>query len=321
MVVLSNAATLQPAAAASHDHLIRNASVGLKSLTLLIYGPSGIGKSTQGVMLSKYCPEVFTPVAPGTPLQICDDVFTVSYDKDGMLCGLPYGLDMPGIQVNDARWELGTDGVDANGNTVRKPMPLREFHRSIMFPMIHEQYRRGVRNFVLDTLTSMVTTVQPEVEASTTVGGSRNNMEYWPALTACAQELYAATSCLPGATVLYLAHSVFKEDFAIPNKNENRAAAEERTQKKKSSVDPYLSKITLAMPGKTGEVFANQSSLVLAMDLRLDPKTQQYDRQFVVNPGETDHRAKNRFASWLNPIEPANIRAVIRKLQTAAGIV
>ena len=301
------------------DRLVRNASAGLRAMTIVIGAPSGVGKSTQALFLSRHCPDELKVVPPGTPLKTMDDVFVVSTDKDGMLCGLPYGLDARGLPVLDARYELGTDVTKPDGSIVRELMSMRQFSREVMFPMLQEEYRLGCRNFVFDTLTTAMTATQPEIERETSMGGSRNNMEYYPKLTAFGQEIYAASACLPGATILYLVHTAYKDDFVIAEKGESKQAAEDRIRQKKQATDPYLARITPVMPGKTAEVFINQASLVLSLDLYLDIKG-GYKRRFIVHPGQ-EHRAKNRLAEWLDPIEYGSIRTVLNKIKTAAGII
>lgn len=298
-------------------------SQDLKSLTITVYGPSGIGKSRRFLQLSKHYP-VNDEVKHTGPLTLADDVFVVSYDKGGMISGLPIGLDVPRVSVMDVCYENGTDVTDKEGNTRRRPMSIQKFHRTILFPMLAELYAAGVRVFGLDTLTSMMALATPEFTAQhTNQDGVLDGMKYYPALTNFANELFMNVSAFPGATVVFLGHSKFKEDFVIPNKKEGETpeSAKAKLELKKETIDPYLSKIILDMPGKTAEPFMNQSSLVLAIDLTLNPKTRKYEREFVVNPGESEHRAKNRLDHWLNPREPANLRGVINKIQERAGLV
>jgi hypothetical protein len=288
------------------------ASDDLKSLTLTIYGPSGGGKSTAVLKLSKYCPDELKPVAPGTAPVVTEDMLVVSYDKGGMMSGLPYGLDVPRISVSDICY---AEGKDVGG--LRELLPIRTFHRNILFPAIQEAYAAGVRIFVYDTITSMAGALAPELEKScVTNQGAPDTMRYWVTMNSTMTEFYQFTASFPGATVVYLGHSVFKEDFIMADKSkgESKDEAAAKAKQKRETLDPYLSKITIAMPGKTGEIFMNQSSLTLALKLMLNPKSQDYDRYFVVDPGETDSRAKNRFIGWLNPQEKADLRLIMNKI-------
>jgi len=295
------------------------ASDGLKALTILLYGPSGLGKSRAFLRLSKYYPKDESKIEPG--LRLADDIFVVSYDKDGMLCGLPVGLDVPCLNVLDLCYEHGTDSVTPDGQTKRIPMGIRDFNKKIMFPVIAELYANGVRTIAFDTITTMFSLVQPEIaKLCTTVNGDLNGMAYWPMLAQFANEFFLSTSGFPGMTVVYLGHSKYKEDIVIPLKGESMDAAKARTQLKKETNDPYLSKIVLDCMGKMGDPFIRNSSLVLALKLALNPKTQQYERSFVVDPGETEHQAKNRFANWLFPEEPADLAKVIAKIRSKSGM-
>jgi hypothetical protein len=291
-------------------------------MSILIYGPSGQGKSRRFLQLSKYYPADDEKPHTG-PLVVADDVFVVSYDKGGMISGLPLGLDVPHVPVHDMLYELGSDVIDRDGNKVRKRLGLREFHKRYLFPMMSEAYNAGTRLFCLDTITMMMAMVQPELQtAYTDEKGNLDGMRYWPALNTFAYETFMAATSLPGAQVVFLGHSKYKEDIVVANKREGETPeqAKAKLEMKKEVIDPYLSKITLDMPGKSAEPFMNISSLVLALELSLNPRTQKYERNFIVHPGETEHRAKNRLDHWLSPKEPGNLRKVVDKVKARAGI-
>ncbi len=321
VIVSSPVSTEAPKSLASR--YMRRASEDLKAMTLLVYGPSGIGKSRQLLRLSSQYPADDTKIPTGPLVQV-NDLFIAAYDKAGMLSGLPLGLDVNVLPVIDTCYAEGVDVKDAAGNTRRKPMGIREFHRKILFPMLAEQYAAGVRVFCFDTITSMLSLVVPELTALYTNSqtGELDGMKYWPALNSFVAEFYLNTAGFPGATVVYTGHSKFKDDIVIANKKagETLESATEKLQTKKETLDPYLAKITLDMPGKTAEPFMNQSSLVLALELNLNPKTQKYERMFIVHPGETEHRAKNRLAEWLSPKEPGDLRHVLNKINQKAGL-
>lgn len=301
------------------DRYVGHASDDLKSKTVLLYGPSGTGKSRRLLQLSQFYPGD-EKVVQGNLVK-ASDIFVVSYDKGGMLSGLPVGLDVPRISVQDVCFAEGTDVTDINGNIKRKLMPIRDFHKKILFPLLTELYKSGVRVFGFDTITTMMELVGPELAEVYSKDGQLDGMKYWPALSQFANEFYLNSSSFPGVTVVYLGHSKFKEDIIVPNRQQNETLqdAKERSELKKVTIDPYLSQITLRMPGQTAEPFMDRSSLVLALELMLNPKTKKYERQFVVHPGETEHRAKNRFADWLEPKEPANLKYVLDKIEAKAN--
>ena len=271
----------------------------LTSLAMVLYGPSGVGKSLTALTAS----EQYRVDAQGCPLPAdLIDTVVFSYDKDGMVGALQFGITVDCVNVLDVMSEAGLN--------------VMQFDTQILFPLMKEYYLAGKRNFIFDTLSARSEMLLAPVKAM--IDNPANKLDFWTTTGGINTQFYLNTACHKNASVFYLGHSKYKEDTLSMSRNpQERAADDAKNKLKRESVDPFRSDITLQVPGNTGEVFIKQCSLLAALKLRIKPNGKGVERTLVIEPGSDVFRSKNRFAEVLDKEEPAHIRNMMTKYQKA----
>lgn len=262
---------------------------------ITLYGPSGAGKSTTACTLSKFW---------GT--KNLEDTVVVAYGHNATSALAEWGTTVDVVRVRELMFKSGIDNI-------------LTLEQAVIFPMLHEYYAQGKRVFIFDeasTRTTMMLGVLNKIaEAKAASAGkeNRNKLDVWTEATALTQDYVTSALQFPESRIAFLSHSKSKEGGDV-----NKTDKEVQTRKR-MAIDPTSAKIGLAIPGNIGEPFINDTDLLLAMRMRVSPKTGDIERYIQVfdkaEGGVTEFRTKNRYSQFLDEEEAPHLGKILDKIK------
>lgn len=263
----------------------------MEHLRVLVHGLSKVGKTWLAASLSEHWPE--------GPLSDC---VWVSVDQ-GAINGLKsHGIKVPmNVDINKMLLP-GKDGSAAQARNIIDAMPkVSQAVRACVF-------QGGAKIVVVDTLSALDDKFNFywSQNCPTTRSGAEDRFAMYRLIGTTHQRFYTDMNTLP-AHVIYLTHS--KALIETDDKNQ-------KNRQKALSI-PGMYDLAPQITGQSALLYTKNVDNIFALVAKPKVgKRNEFERTVFTSPNG-GMQANTRFQNCLNPEEPADLRAIFNKIQTA----